>query len=94
MKNLYQIRPTLIVFFILMCLWLSLGFNSETAHAFSENRAHELGVYSLWSYGEYNGQEWKGRIPALEIQDPAGLFWTAMTYLPTDQSAHSTSRCR
>lgn len=55
----------------------------------SYNGEHELGVYSLWEYGKYNGKHWKGTVPIPYEVNPAGSFWESMA-----SDAYHTSKCR
>jgi len=95
--NTLQKRPQrlgILLVVVFVCLWLSLVFDSGTTHAYSGNRDHELGVYSLWEYGEYNGELWKETIAVDDPENPAGAFWDIMTGGTSDEYAYTTSRRR
>ncbi|MCK4420577.1 hypothetical protein KAW48_02175 [candidate division WOR-3 bacterium] len=79
---------------IFVCLFLFLFFSSSTVQAFSSNWEHEIGVYSLYRYGFYNGERWKGTVTPSFEADPAGLFWNTMTGGTSSIYAHNTSRER
>lgn len=68
---------------------------SNSAQAYSTNQAHELGVYSLYEYGEgVDGYHWKGTVTPGYNEDPAGYFWDFMTGGTSTEYAHTTSRRR
>jgi len=76
-----------ILVFVLFCLFLT------DANATSNNSRHELGVYSLYQYGQYNGEDWKSPVQPLPQADPAENFWYTMTGGTSSEYAHHAS-CR
>jgi hypothetical protein len=63
------------------------------AQATSDNRQHEIGVYSLFDYGE----DWKCNVEIWELtyeSQPEGAFWDLMTGGISSEYAYHTSRRR
>ena len=87
-----------------VCSFLCFIFPTNI-QATSDNRQHELGVYSLTDYGEveYEGGRvtWKSKIDVppdyphyYPEHDPANNFWDTMTGGLTSEYAHHTSKLR
>ena len=81
---------TLILFAGLSGFFSVASLQGTPAQATSDNRFHELGVYSLSHYAIV----WKGTIEISYEEDPAGAFWDLMTSGVSSEYAHHTSRRR
>ena len=88
-----------------LCFIFPIIISPTNIQATSDNRQHELGVYSLTDYGEveYGGERvtWKPKIDVppdyphyYPEYDPANNFWDTMTGGLTSEYAHHTSKLR
>ena len=83
-----------VLLFIGLCGFCAVTFMQvKHAQATSDNRQHELGVYSLFDYEA----DWKVNVEIWELtyeSQPEGAFWDLMTSGISSEYAHHTSRRR
>lgn len=89
-----KISPASLSNILIISLFLTGMLLAVPALPYSSNTDHELGVYSLYQYGAYNGSAWKNPVTPSHSEDPAGSFWDIMTEGSRSEFAHDTSKKR